>query len=233
MVLYVVMAKSKEDYLERASQSAFEHKLRFEQLSGSPCLMVRYPWITPEAASHYPFRAVIISGFGHGWDEMEMTELYGLYDLLHSTELPVLGICGGHQLVAHAFTEDFRVVQTLHDEPMRRLQPGEADWEPDYQPGYFVEKGMQPVRVVHPDPLFAGLPEVLYLRQAHYCEVKQLSPDFRLLASNDHCRLQAMRHRHRPIYSVQFHPEAYTEYYPHGREILSNFFQMAGEQAGA
>ncbi len=233
MVLYVVMAKSQEDYLQRAAESAFAHKLRFEELSGWPCLAMRYPWVTPEAISQYPFRAVIIGGFGHGWDEMELAELYGLYDLLHTTQLPVLGICGGHQLVAHAFTQDFRQVQGLRDEPMRRLQPGEPDWEPDYHPGYFVEKGMQPVRVVHPDPLFAGLPEVVYVRQSHYCEVKQLPPDFRLLASNDHCRLQAMRHQHRLVYGVQFHPENYTDHYPHGRQILSNFFGIASEQAGS
>ena len=232
MVLFVAMARSSEDYSQRAGESLFGHKLRFEELSGWPCLMMRYPWVTPEAVGRYPFRAIIISGFGHGWDEMEMTELYGLYDLLHTTELPVLAICGGHQLLAQAFVHDFRHVASLCDEPMRRLQPGEADWAPDYHPGYFVEAGVQPVRVIHPDPLFAGLPEVIYVRESHYCEVKQLPADFRLLASNDNCHLQAMRHQQRPIYGVQFHPELYTDDYPDGRRVLSNFFAIAGGEVG-
>jgi len=228
MVLYVAMAKSEEDYLDRTRESLFEHKLRFEELSGWPCLMMRYCWVGPAVMDEYPIRAIIISGFGHGWDEMALPELYGLYDLLHTLEVPVLGICGGHQLLAHVFTKDFRSTDELRDQPMRRLQPGEPDWAPDYHPGYFVESGIQPVAVVHPDPLFAELPEVIYVRQSHFCEVKRLPADFRLLASSDHCRLQAMRHATRPIYGVQFHPELYTDYYPHGRQILRNFFALAG-----
>ena len=231
MVLYVAMARSSEDYPRYAGELLFGRKLRFEQLSGWPCLMMRYPWVTPEAVGRYPFRAIVISGFRHGWEEMDVTELYGLYDLLHTTELPVLGICGGHQLIAHAFVQDFRRVASFCDEPMRRLQPGEPDWEPEYHPGYFVEAGVQPVRVIHPDPLFARLPEVIYVRQSHYCEAKQLPADFRLLASNDNCHLQAMRHQQRTIYGVQFHPELYTDDYPDGRQVLSNFFAMANREA--
>ena len=57
-----------------------------------------------------------------------------------------------------------------------------------------------------------------------------LPPEFRLLASNDCCRLQAMGHLRRPLYGVQFHPELYTDYYPDGRQILRNFFAMAGQE---
>ncbi len=62
----------------------------------------------------------------------------------------------------------------------------------------------------------------------HYCEVKKLPPEFVLLASNENCRIQAMRHASRPLYGVQFHPESYVETYPHGRTILRNFFRLAG-----
>ena len=230
MILYVAMAKSEQDYLSRAAELLFEHKLRFEELSAWPCLMMRYCWVGPAVIDEYPIRAIVISGFGHGWDKMEMSELYGLYDLLHAVEVPVLGICGGHQLLAHVFTEDFRLVQELRDQPMRRLQPGEPDWDPNYHPGYFVESGMHPVRTVRPDPLFAELPQVIYVRQQHFCEVRELPPDFRLLASGEHCRIQAMGHRHRPVYGVQFHPEMYTEHYPHSRQILRNFFAIAGAE---
>ena len=88
------------------------------------------------------------------------------------------------------------------------------------------------MRVLHPDPLFAGLPEVINVRESHYCEVKQLPGDFRLLASNDNCHLQAMGHQQRPIYGVQFHPELYTDHYPDGRRVLSNFFAIAGGEVG-
>lgn len=230
MILFVAMAKSGEDYLTRAAESYFKAKLRFEEISGWPCLITRYPQVTPEFVNRYAFRAIFISGFGYGWDEIDLPDLYGLYDVLHHTELPVLGACGGHQLIGHAFNEDFRQVQTLTDKPMRKLEPGEPDWNYEYHPGWFVETGMQPVQIVQHDPLFSGLPETIYVRQSHYCEVKQLPDNFILLATNDNCRLQAICHRDKRIYGVQFHPEVYTDYYPHGRQILQNFFTIAESQ---
>lgn len=226
MILLVAMAKPGDDYLQVASESYFKSKVRFEQISGWPCLLTRYPQVTPDFVNRYPFRAIFISGFGYGWDEIDLRDLYGLYDALHSTDLPVLGACGGHQLIGHVFSEDFRQVEILADEPMRKLEPDEPDWNPDYHPGWFVETGMQPVRITRPDPLFADLPETIHVRQSHYCEVRRLPEDFVLLATNDNCRIQAMRHQHRPIYGVQFHPEAYTEEYPHGRQILQSFFNL-------
>lgn len=227
MILYVAMSISEEDYLSRA-EKFFQHKRIFERLSGRPCLVRRCSEVTPDFAAQYPITALLISGFGKGWDEFDLSHLYGLSDLLQETRLPVLGLCGGHQLLAYVFTRDLRKVEKLDDEPMRRLAPGEADVEPGYHPGWFTEKGMQPVRVLRrDDPLFASLPETIMVLQAHYCEVKELPPNFTLLATNDNCRVQAMRHRERPIYGVQFHPEGYTEAYPHGRVLLENFFRLA------
>ena len=227
MILFVAMAKPGEDYLRAVGGSYIKYKVRFEQISGGPCLIMHYPQGSPDFVSRYPFRAIFISGFGYGWDEIDMPDLYGLSDVLHTTSLPVIGACGGHQLIGHIFSEDLRQVETLQDEPMRKLEPGEPDWDPAYHPGWFVESGIQPVQITEADPLFAGLPETIYVPQAHYCEIKQLPQDFVLLATNENCRIQAMRHRQRPIYGVQFHPEAYTDEYPHGRQVLENFFGMA------
>jgi GMP synthase (glutamine-hydrolysing) len=46
---------------------------------------------------------------------------------------------------------------------------------------------------------------------------------FVLLASGDHCRIEAMRHRTRPLYGTQFHPEACAEPFLHGKRLLANF----------
>lgn len=226
MILYVVF--DPEDKYAEASPARTKHKVIFEELSGQPCLIMRYPQVTPEFVSRYPFRAIVLSGFGQSFEEMPLAEFLGLYDVLHTTELPVLGLCGGHQLIAKAFTQDFRTVGRLEDEPMRELRPGEPDLSPNYHPGWYTETGMQPIRVLEPeDPLFAGLPETVWMLESHYCEVRALPEGFRLLATNDNCRVQAMRHGERPIWGTQFHPEAYTEYYADGRKLLENFFALA------
>jgi GMP synthase (glutamine-hydrolysing) len=111
---------------------------------------------------------------------------------------------------------------------MRKLRPGEPDWHDSYRPGYFKEKGIHAVEIVKRDPLFAGLPRKMLLPEAHYCEVKKLPPGFSLLATNANCRIQAMRCDERPIYGVQFHPEAWTDHYQDGKRIMTNFFRIAG-----
>jgi GMP synthase (glutamine-hydrolysing) len=95
-------------------------------------------------------------------------------------------------------------------------------------PGIFSEYGFHYVQKVEDDPLLAGIPDPFFVREWHTCEVKTLPPEFVLLASNENCRVQAMRHRSRLLYGTQFHPEAYVEAYPHGRTILRNFFRLAG-----
>jgi GMP synthase (glutamine-hydrolysing) len=55
-----------------------------------------------------------------------------------------------------------------------------------------------------------------------------LPEDFVRLAASEICAIEAMRHRTRPLYGVQFHPERYTDDHPDGRAILANFFRLAG-----
>jgi GMP synthase (glutamine-hydrolysing) len=128
------------------------------------------------------------------------------------------------------FNHGFRNLERVIDEPMRALRPGEPQIgtvNTDSK-GWFVEQGFYPIRIVQADPLFDGLPDPFIVRESHTCEVKTLPPGFDLLATNDNCRVQAMKHRDRPLYGTQFHPEAWQEEYPHGREIVRNFFRIAG-----
>ncbi len=227
MILYVAMAVSEDDYLT-AGGWLLRHKRVFEQASGQPCLVRWHPEVTVEFVADWPIDSLVVSGFGKSFDEFDLAQLYGLSDVLRGTELPMLGLCGGHQLLGHIFSRDLRQVERLEDEPIRRLGAGEPDMYPEYHAGWYKEKGMQPVRVLErEDPLFAGLPGTIMVLESHYCEVKTLPPEFVLLASNDNCRVQAMRHRERPVYGTQFHPEGYTEDYPDGRGILENFFRLA------
>src|SRR5947207_1268906 len=66
------------------------------------------------------------------------------------------------------------------------------------------------------------------VRESHVCEIKRLPACFDLIATNENCRVQAIRHRDRPLWGTQFHPELYQEAAPHGRAVLRNFFGMAG-----
>jgi GMP synthase (glutamine-hydrolysing) len=112
--------------------------------------------------------------------------------------VPVLGICYGLQLLAH------------------RL-------------GGLVEKaeereyGRARLKIERDDPLFAGLegrPERIAW-MSHGDRVLRLPPDFIVLGTSESSPFAAVRHRQRPIWGVQFHPEvAHTD---GGGTMLANF----------
>jgi anthranilate/para-aminobenzoate synthase component II len=153
-------------------------------------------------------------------------------EVMHHADVPMLCICGSHQLLGFSFNRDLRRVKLLKDQPIRRLRPGEdrprrGRGQPEYDLSpFFVADGFFPIRRLKSDPLFAGLPPTLMMRCSHYCEVKRLPPGFEILAASGHSRIEAMRHRTRPLYGTQFHPERFEAPFFHGRRLLENFARI-------
>jgi len=50
---------------------------------------------------------------------------------------------------------------------------------------------------------------------------------FMNMASTTECRVQAIKHRQKPIYGTQFHPESYDDQHQDGKTVLNNFFRIA------
>ncbi|MBL8581197.1 MAG: glutamine amidotransferase [Rhizobiaceae bacterium] len=98
-------------------------------------------------------------------------------------DLPVLGVCFGHQLMAHAFGG--------------RVGPNPAGIE-----GGTVEVSF----AANDDPLFGGMPAVVDLQAHHYQTVLDLPPQATVFARSGGDRFQAVRYAPR-AWSVQFHPE--------------------------
>jgi GMP synthase-like glutamine amidotransferase len=224
MILIASMAEPKT-YQEGGG---WGHKIRFEQITGHPALIMHYSKITPKFIQQHGIRALFITGFGYGWEKVPPKATYGINDVLHEMDLPVLGACGGHQLIGWLFNHNVRKLKTFADLPMRKLKRGEADLQPGYHPGYYTETGMQPIEVITPDPIFAGLGKSFTVLEAHYCEEKKLPPGFVHLARNENCELQCFRHQDKPLYGAQFHAEAWTDHYSDGKTFITNFFRIAG-----
>jgi anthranilate/para-aminobenzoate synthase component II len=214
-----------------ASDGDFKLKRRFEQLSGEPCLVLHFSQAAPQTVRRLRPQALLLSGCGTWFRDFDVRDFYVFEDMLQECAgVPTLAFCGSHQLLGFMFNDGFRNLERVNDEPMRPLREGEpqigavsADMR-----GWFSEQGFYPIRQVRPDPLFDGLPDPFIVRESHTCEVKRLPPAFDLIATNDNCRVQAMKHRERLLYGTQFHPEAWQDEYPHGRQVLLNFFRLAG-----
>lgn len=220
--------------------SCMDVKLKLEEISGSPCLVQRYGDVTRQRLRALGVSAVILSGNAVGFGEYRNDAFAELYSIIREGEWPLLGLCGGHQLIAMAHGADVG--------PMRRLRPGEPEITTLSGPGYVKEWGFKSVNVLQSDPIFEGLgPSPVFL-EAHYWQVKQVPPGFQVLAATDDCPIQAMKRSDRPVYGTQFHAEAYTEgaydrrsplvsliypdgqaqSRPDGRTLLANFCRVAG-----
>jgi GMP synthase (glutamine-hydrolysing) len=71
------------------------------------------------------------------------------------------------------------------------------------------------------EPLFRDVPANTIVWMSHGDQIKALGPDFVALAATPSCPVAAVRHRERPIYGLQFHPE--VSHTPYGSLILGNF----------
>jgi anthranilate synthase/aminodeoxychorismate synthase-like glutamine amidotransferase len=114
--------------------------------------------------------------------------------------LPTLGVCLGHQCIGAVFGA--RVAGAP------RLMHGKSS--------LVVHNG---------DPLFAGLPSPFEAGRYHSLIVEgPLPPELQLTAATLEGEIMAVRHRHYPIYGVQFHPESVLT--PQGKRILENFLAL-------
>ena len=244
MICYVDMEH--EVALQSAEKKA-EHQAhcldvrrRLEQAAGDACTVRRYEDLTPAWLTESEIRALVIGGNVTDWAAYDEAHLRRMYGIIQSADLPILGICGGLQLIAMAHEAPLG--------PVRRLGEGERDPDASFAPGYYKEWGFVPLRVLRPDPLFDGLGERPVFLAAHYWELKTVPPGFELLASSHACRIQAIRRVGTLVYGTQFHPEAYidgrvgccswlvdlvypagyTQHQLDGRSLLVNFFRMIG-----
>ena len=103
---------------------------------------------------------------------------------LMDRKIPLFGICYGHQIIIKILGEKTCV---------RRADQPEFGWSR--------------IEVLHPSPLFKGLPKVFYSFSSHYDEVCQLPPGVIHLANSKDCAIQAFHVDGKPIFGVQFHPE--------------------------
>jgi len=122
-------------------------------------------------------------------------------DLIRKAQFPILGICYGHQIIGSAFGA-----------PMRDL-------------GQML-RGYEKISVVQKHPLFDGLPSDLLVAESHRQELTKVPDEFQHLAQSTTSKVEAIVHRSKPIYGVQFHPERSNDDHPHGRMIIQNLLKQ-------
>jgi GMP synthase (glutamine-hydrolysing) len=110
--------------------------------------------------------------------------------------IPVLGICYGMQLACHNLGGAVR-------------------------PGQSREFGRTHCHIHEADGIFGGVPQEMVVWMSHGDQVETVTGDFVALAATETCPVAAVRHRQRPVFGLQFHPE--VSHTPYGSRILRNF----------
>jgi GMP synthase (glutamine-hydrolysing) len=113
--------------------------------------------------------------------------------------IPVLGICYGMQLICQALGG------RVQSHPVREYGRAHCSVTPAKES----------------DDLFAGVPRDTEVWMSHGDQVQIISDQFVPLANTESCPLAAVKHRGRPLYGLQFHPE--VTHTPDGKTILANF----------
>lgn len=121
-------------------------------------------------------------------------------EYLEKADFPILGICAGHQFMGRHFGG---VVA-----PAKIPEFGKIELT-------LIKEGA---------PIFEGLPKKSVVWESHNDEVVALPASFELLGESENCKIQAMKHKKKPFYGLQFHPEVeHTEY---GEQIFKNFVNL-------
>jgi GMP synthase (glutamine-hydrolysing) len=110
--------------------------------------------------------------------------------------IPILGICFGHQLIAHLLGGEVKSSD--------RREYGKTD-----------------VNLAEDSALFKGMEGKKQCWMSHTYYVSKVPEGFTVTASSEECPTAAMSNRERNIYGVQFHPE--VEHTPFGKDMLKNF----------
>jgi len=181
---------------------------RFERLekclmdNGAKVTSVDFDSVSPRLFGQ--FDGVALSGSPDMMSEDRVAAKFSKeMDAIVDSNVPVLGVCFGHQMMARAFGSEV-------------VKDGRHILE------------MVQTKVLAEDPLFAGLPRPMMLLESRHEIVKTLPPGFRLLATSATSEIATMKHLTRPLYGVQFHPERYTKDNPDGNTVVGNFVRLLG-----
>ncbi len=114
-------------------------------------------------------------------------------------DIPILGICLGHQLIAKNYGGK---ISTSNTESYAKVK----------------------INILNDENLFEGLAPEMEVWSSHKDEVKSIPKEFEILAESSLCNIESFKHKNKDVYGIQFHPEVHHT--PKGSVIFENFYNI-------
>jgi len=167
--------------------------------SGEEPMVVNNDAVSWRVLTRMDFDAIVLSpGPGHPsrWHDFGVCS-----DILRHSEVPVFGICLGHQGIGNLLEGGVnRAPMAMHGRLSRVMHEGKG--------------------------LFKDVPQGFSVVRYHSLAITSPpGPEGHIVAWSDDGVVMGVEHTKRPIWGVQFHPESISTEY--GLKIAQNFFEMA------
>jgi para-aminobenzoate synthetase len=170
-------------------------------VSGEEPIVVDNDAVSWRALERWDFDAIVLSpgpGTPGRWHDFCVCD-----DILRFSEIPVLGICLGHQGLGKMLDGDVRSApEAMHGRLSRIFHEG--------------------------DGLFDGIPQGFPVVRYHSLAITGMGPDGNVCAWADDGVVMGIEHRSRPMWGVQFHPESIAT--EHGARLVENFYTLARQR---
>lgn len=121
-------------------------------------------------------------------------------EYLEKANFPILGICAGHQFMVKHFGGKVSTSKV-----------------PEFGKTELLLNGYK-------TPITKDIPKKSIVWESHNDEVTVVPECFDILGKSENCKVQIVKHKTKPFYGLQFHPEVeHTEY---GKQIFKNFIEI-------
>jgi anthranilate synthase component 2 len=147
-----------------------------------------------------PDAIVISPGPGHPSNPKDIGTCL---EIIRGSSVPLLGVCLGHQAIAVAFGGE------VSHSPSGPLHGKTAEI---YHDGSGIYQGL-------PNPVIGG--------RYHSLAIIKLPRELEVTARTKDDIIMGVKHRKRPIFGLQFHPESVLT--PEGLKIVENFLKLASK----
>ena len=149
------------------------------------------------------FDAIILSGGHHHPNVIEKKRDFDKeIRLIKQVKLPIFAICLGFEVVCYTFG------CKLNDM-------------------HHYEKGICKINIIKKGGIFKDCPKKLKIFEDHRWDIIKISKALEVLATSSD-GIEAVRHKRKPIYGVQFHPEIRKG--NQGYKAFENFLQLIKER---